>query len=177
MNVPAKWLSPALAFSLVAGLGHLLLKPAPQKGEGGALVGQSAPAFALASLDGKTLDTATLRGKPVVLNFWASWCVPCQQEAPLFAELQQRRSDGVQVVGILFQETSLNNARQFIAKHKLSYPNLLDPKLDAAIAYTVAGIPQTVFIDAQGVVRAVDRGGLSRERLNSGLQSIGVPPL
>lgn len=172
-----RFLPPLLAFLLVAGLGYLLLKPAPQAGAGSPLVGQSAPSFTLKSLDGQTVDLAALKGQPVVLNFWASWCVPCQQEAPLLGELGGRQAGKFRVVGVLFQETSQQNARQFIASHKLNYPNLVDPKLDAAIAYGVAGIPETVFIDAQGVVRAIDRGGLTRERLNQGLQTIGVEPL
>lgn len=172
-----RFLPPLLAFALVAVLGTLLLKPASQTGTQGPLLGQAAPAFTLQSLDGQQVSLNRFKGKPVVLNFWASWCGPCRQEAPLFRDLQARHGSEVALIGVLFQETSEGNARKFIQEFKLTYPNLSDPNSDTGIKYGVAGIPVTVFIDKAGVVRHLDRGGLTPEKLNAGLEKIGVPGL
>lgn len=168
---------PVFAAALVGGLAWALLRPAgPEGGSGSMLVGQPAPAFALTSLGGESVALEAYRGRPVVLNFWASWCDPCRREAPLFAELA-RRPGGPAVIGVLFNETNEAGARTFAEQYGLNYPHLRDPGADTAIAYTVTGIPQTVFIDAGGVVQRVDRGELNREGLSEGLRSIGVPGL
>lgn len=175
---PLRFLPPLLAFLLVAVLAVLLLRPAPNRSAGSDLLGQPAPNFVLTGLDGSTVDLSSFRGRPLVLNFWASWCGPCKDEAPLFRQLDARRERGnFQVLGVLFQETSVKNAREFVKKYRLTYPNALDPKLEAGSAYQVAGIPQTVFIDSRGIVQHIDKGGLDRARLNFGLQKIGVAGL
>ncbi len=173
-----RFVPPLLAFLVVALLGGLLLRPAPQAAATSSLIGQAAPDFTLKTLDGQTVQLSKLRGQPVVLNFWASWCGPCKEEAPLFHELSTRQgAQGFKVVGVLFQETNEANARQFIAQHGLNYANAQDKSADTAIAYGIAGIPDTFFIDRAGKVQHFDRGGLDRERLNVGLEKLGLPKL
>ncbi|MFC4427466.1 TlpA family protein disulfide reductase [Deinococcus navajonensis] len=181
-TTPTVWkrlLPPLLAAGLVAILGTALLRPAHNATTGGPLIGKTAPDFKLQSLDGAALRLSALHGRPVVVNFWASWCGPCREEAPLLRELSTKQAggQGLAVVGVLFQEPREEAARNFIQDYALAYPHLRDPNSRTAIDYGVAGIPETFFIDAQGVVQHVDRGGLDRARLNAGLDKIGVPGL
>ncbi|GBF04611.1 redoxin [Deinococcus aerius] len=172
-------LPPVLAAGLVGVLGAALLNPARNTPEGGPLINKPAPAFTLESLDGAPVSLASLQGRPVVLNFWASWCTPCREEAPLFRELSERQGagQGLAVVGVLFQETKEQNARDFIKEYALAYPSLRDPGIQTGINYGVSGIPETFFIDREGVIRDKASGGLTRERLNAGLAKIGVAGL
>ncbi|GAA5504295.1 TlpA family protein disulfide reductase [Deinococcus xinjiangensis] len=172
----ARFLPPLLAALLVALLAYGLMRPSPDARLGSVLLDKPAPEFPLTSLDEETVSLASMKGKPVVVNFWASWCVPCRQEAPLLRELDSRTGNDMVLLGILFQDTD-KAARNFIQEFNLKYPTLRDPKLATAIDYGVAGVPETFFIDAQGIIRHVDKGGLTRERLNEGLKKVGVPEL
>ncbi len=174
-----RFLPPAIAAALVVILGVALLSPSKNATTGGPLIGKIAPAFTLSSLDNVPVSLASLKGRPVVLNFWASWCGPCREEAPMFRELsakQETRTKGLAIVGILFEEVKEQNAKDFIKEYDLAYPNLRGTG-DTYINYGVSGIPETVFIDKNGVVQHMDRGGLSRERFNVGLSKIGISGL
>lgn len=178
-STPPTWrrfAAPALAFVLVAALGAALLRPKDtSSGTGDPLLGQTAPTFVLKTLDGGTLSLAQLRGKPLLLNFWASWCVPCRDEAPLLREVsEQQGAGGLKVVGVLFQDPDQRRMRKFIADYGLAYPNLLDSDLKTSINYGITGVPETFFIGADGLIKSVDRGGLTRETLSAGLKTIGV---
>lgn len=169
-----RFVPPVLAFVLVAALGAALLRPKSGGNAGDPLLNRPAPTFTLATLDGGQLSSAQLRGQPLLLNFWASWCVPCRDEAPLLRELSEKQTGKLRVVGVLFDDKDKNRMRQFIAEYGLSYPNLLDSELKTSIDYGILGVPETVYVGADGLVKAVDRGGLSRERLSAGLKTIGV---
>ncbi|WP_293914646.1 redoxin domain-containing protein [Deinococcus sp.] len=167
-------LPPVLALVLVGTLGAALLRPRSGGDAGDKLLGKPAPTFALATLDGGQLSSAQLRGQPLLLNFWASWCVPCRDEAPLLRELSEKQSGKLRVVGVLFDDKDKKGMRKFIADYGLSYPNLLDSELKTAIDYGIGGVPETIYVGADGLVKSVDRGGLTRERLSAGLKTIGV---
>ena len=171
-----RFLAPALAFGLVAVLGVALLKPKDtSNGDGDPLLGKPAPTFVLKTLDGGTLNSEQLKGRPLVLNFWASWCVPCRDEAPLLREASEKqKASGLAVVGVLFQDKDFKRVRSFVGEYGLAYPNLMDNDLKTSINYGIGGVPETFFIDKNGVIQSVDRGGLSRERLAAGLATIGV---
>lgn len=107
-----------------------------------------APEFELELLGGGTLSSGDLKGEPVVLNFWASWCKPCREEMPAFERMWRRyRDDGITIVGVVFQD-SREGAEGFLEEVPVSYPIALDPSGDLAEALGVRGLPQTFFIDA-----------------------------
>jgi cytochrome c biogenesis protein CcmG/thiol:disulfide interchange protein DsbE len=113
-----------------------------------------APAFTLERLDGEgDLSLESLRGKPVVLNFWASWCGPCKDEAPILEEASKRWQDeGVAFVGIDVKDFR-GDARAFLERYGVTYPNVYDGKGSTIGRYGVTGYPETYFIDADGRVR------------------------
>lgn len=112
------------------------------------LVGKEAPEFVLPMLGSTgTLSSAELKGRPVVLNFWASWCVPCREEA---ADLERAwrdyRDKGIQFVGVNIRDSE-EGAREFIAEFGLSYPSVRDVDEQLVLKLGVGGIPETYFID------------------------------
>jgi cytochrome c biogenesis protein CcmG/thiol:disulfide interchange protein DsbE len=136
------------------------------------IVGRPAPAFDLQALDGGRLSLADLRGSPVVLNFWASWCIPCREEAPLLtAAATDYRARGLRVVGIVYQD-SAESARNFMGRYGQTYPGLLDPDGRTAIDYGVFGIPETFFIDAFGIVRSRQIGAVTGDELDKRIRAI-----
>jgi cytochrome c biogenesis protein CcmG, thiol:disulfide interchange protein DsbE len=139
-----------VALAAVAGLLGLLVwrlthQSKPPK------IGGPAPAFSLRRLDTSgTLALASLRGKPVVLNFWASWCVPCKGEAKMLEDAWQRyRSQGVVFVGIDWHDVK-SDARRFLDHHGVTYPTVLDGSGSITDRYGVVGVPETYFIDRRG---------------------------
>jgi cytochrome c biogenesis protein CcmG/thiol:disulfide interchange protein DsbE len=136
------------------------------------LLNKPAAKFSLTSFAGAPLNLEQYRGQVVVLNFWASWCVPaCYEEAPTLERTWQTYKDkGVAVVGIDVQDKD-EPARKFLAQFGHSFPNAPDPGGRVAIDYGVYGVPETFFIDRQGRVRFKQVGALTdavaRERLDA----------
>jgi thiol-disulfide isomerase/thioredoxin len=118
--------------------------------------GGVAPDFALQSLDGKTIRLSDFRGKPVVLNFWATWCEPCKIEMPWFVELQkQYAAGGLQFIGVAMDDASEKDIAAFAKDMGVNYPILIG-KEDVGNAYGgVQYLPETFYIDREGKV--VDR--------------------
>jgi cytochrome c biogenesis protein CcmG/thiol:disulfide interchange protein DsbE len=110
--------------------------------------GSSAPDFNLPKLEGNgTLSSEDLKGKPVVLNFWASWCAPCREEAPLLERAwRDYRRDGVVFVGVNLRD-SRTDARRFVEEFDITYPIVRDENQKLANELGVYGLPETVFID------------------------------
>jgi len=160
------WLKIALLVAF-AGVASILLVPSPEPES--AQVGQPAPAVVLPDLAGRKVTLAGLRGRAVVLNFWATWCPPCKEELPALAEAW-RKAQGtcVEFVGVT-EESSREEAAAEVARHALPYPILLDADGAVARAFGVTGLPRTYLIDAEGKVRKGFSGRITRAQLEKAL--------
>lgn len=129
------------------------------------LPGRAAPDFVRATLAGDSLRLADLRGQVVVLNFWASWCIPCLQEHPLLVAADERwRDQGLRIVGVVYQDTP-TNAREWLRERGGTWPNVLDPGSRLSIEYGLFGVPETFFIDREGIVAYKHIGPVSADVL------------
>lgn len=135
------------------------------------LVGKTAPPATLVDLDtGATTTLSSLQGRPVVMNFFASWCVPCHQEhATLVAGA--RAATDVAFIGVVYDDEP-DRARAFVNKLGRAYPSYVDAGGRAAVAYGIYGVPETYFIDRRGVVMAKHVGPLTPETLASYLERL-----
>lgn len=113
------------------------------------LGGTEVPDFELPLLGGGTMTDEDLAGKPVVLNFWASWCTPCREEAPMLEKLAKEHGDEILFLGVNTKDNDLG-AKYFVDDFNITYPVLLDPKETLAGELDVYGLPQTFFIDRNG---------------------------
>ncbi len=117
-------------------------------------VGNPAPDFQLSDLDGKTVSLSDFQGKPVLINFWASWCRPCWAEMPYIQQVYEEWSDrGLVVLTINWGDPS-SKIKEFMRDYELSFPVLLDTKRVVAEKYEVWSIPTTFFIDKNGIIQA-----------------------
>ncbi len=115
-------------------------------------VNQPAPDFALPLFDGATTTLADFKGKPLVINFWASWCDPCRDEARALEQTWRKyRESGVVFIGPNIQDSE-SSARSYIAEFGITYPNGRDAQGRMAIDYGVVGMPVTFFVNANGLV-------------------------
>ena len=129
--------------------------------------GSPAPAIDGAALDGTgKLDLASFRGKPVVVNFWASWCGPCRSEAPQLVSFAQSHP-GVQMLSVNSADLSHQAALDFARKARWTWPSVYDPAGTFQHAYGVGGLPATFVIDASGNLRARKLGGTTAQELDS----------
>jgi cytochrome c biogenesis protein CcmG, thiol:disulfide interchange protein DsbE len=134
--------------------------------------GSVAPDFSLADLDGNPIRLSDLRGRPVVLNFWASWCGPCVEEFPLLQAVADRHAaDGLVVIGVVFQDRS-SAARNFMARNGATWQAAMDPGERVANAYGILGPPETYFIDREGIIEARQIGQFSAGSLESKVAAI-----
>ncbi|HWC44343.1 MAG TPA: TlpA disulfide reductase family protein [Actinomycetota bacterium] len=134
--------------------------------------GTPAKALRLPGLDGPEVDLAALRGRPVVVNFWATWCQPCVREFPLLrAAAAAHKADGLAVVGVLTSDRP-GPARDFVRAQRATWPVALDPEATTATAWGAVGLPHTWFVRPDGTLASHQLGELSKASLDRQLAEI-----
>ncbi len=162
----------AAAACLAAGASiaqEAILKPWP--------AAQPTPALRLESLDGEDWNLARLRGKVVVVNFWASWCGPCVEELPVLNALARQDSGKVAVVGVNYKE-ALDSIERFSKDHPFAYPVLRDRSGDMFKQWTAGVMPTTILVDRQGRARWRSAGeiGAGDTRLKAAIDALLAEP-
>ena len=162
----------AIGFAITAalvGVFFLVLGKDPQLIDS-PLVGRVAPPFALQAVGThEMIDLSQYRGKPVVLNFWATWCHPCWDEHPVLTQVAQMAGGRVQFVGVVYQDDE-RKIIGFLRQRGWSYPTLVDVAGKTAIAYGVGGVPETFFLDAKGKIVEKYVGPMSADVLEANIQ-------
>jgi cytochrome c biogenesis protein CcmG/thiol:disulfide interchange protein DsbE len=141
------------------------------------LLDRPAAAFSLTTFEGAPLSLESLRGQVVMLNFWASWCIPaCYEEAPALERAWRAYKDkGVMVVGVNIQDKE-EAAREFLRRFEHSFPNAPDPRGRVSVDYGVYGVPETFFIDRKGRVRFKKVGAVTDEIARGHLDALLKEP-
>lgn len=121
-------------------------------------IGNLAPDFQLYGLDGKPISLSNLHGKPVLLNFWATWCSPCRAEMPYLQQVYEEWSAKGLVLLAINKGENAAQVREFMQSYNLSFPVLLDTGESIAQKYNIRGIPTTFFIDKDGIIQDVRIG-------------------
>ena len=153
-------------------LGGLVLfsSAAPKQGP---VIGSEVGDFALPGIEGQSISLSQYRGKAILLNFWATWCVPCKDEMPLLQEVFDSHSDQLVVIGVNSQESEID-VQRFISENGISFPIALDESGEIARKFLVNGYPTTFLIDQKGVLRNLHIGELRVDILKGYLAELGV---
>jgi cytochrome c biogenesis protein CcmG, thiol:disulfide interchange protein DsbE len=137
------------------------------------LAGFLAPDFTLTGTNGKPVTLSDYRGRPVVLNFWATWCPPCRAEMPFFQNASVKYNGRAVILGV-DQAESATTVTAFAAQVGVSYLLLLDPDSAVNRGYNIRALPTTVFIDASGVIREIHTGIISQAVLEERIERLLV---
>lgn len=136
------------------------------------LLNQAAPAFTASALDGKRYSIEELRGKAVVLNFWASWCAPCRNEMPLLNQKYlEHKQDGLIVLGLNIAENK-QTIKGFVDQMKLQFPVLMDNQSEVEKKYGINPLPTTFFISRDGMVDSIHIGELDEQAIDRYIKKI-----
>lgn len=131
-----------------------------------------APALALTLLDGRTLGPQNYRGRPMVVNFFASWCLPCAQEMPAIEAISREFGPkGVVFVGVAINDVE-SKVRQFVARHGMTFPAGLDVDSSIQKAFGLYGVPTTYFVDRHGIIQYFHSGAVTEELLRHELAKL-----
>ncbi len=141
----------------------------------GAEIGNLAPDFQLNDLDGQAVALSDFRGRPVLVNFWASWCPPCRAEMPFIQDIYANRKwadEGLVMLALDIGE-SPPTVREFVKNYGLTFPVLLDTNRDVSLEYRVAAIPTTFLIDRDGIIQEIRIGAFtSKTEIEESLKKV-----
>ena len=141
------------------------------------MTGQIAPEFELVSFDGDTLLLSDLQGRVVILNFWASWCIPCRTEHPVLVRTEQTWDQSeVVLLGVVYQD-SRANAERFLAEYGGNWTHVFDPNQRTAINYGVYGVPETYFIGRDGTISLKKVGPVTWDLVSAQVDSLLAAPV
>jgi thiol-disulfide isomerase/thioredoxin len=163
-----RWILALASWGLLAG--------APVLGQ---TVGQAAPAFTLKTLDGSPDSLSHYAGHPVLINFWASWCTPCRSEMPFLIDayhVHRREQLSILAINLTDQEGSTKDIRKFVTEFQMPFPVLLDDKGKTRKYYRLRGVPTTVLVGSDGVVRWVNQGPVTQAGLKQHLSEVLSAP-
>jgi cytochrome c biogenesis protein CcmG/thiol:disulfide interchange protein DsbE len=143
-------------------------------GGGAPVLKQLAPDFALRSVDGRVVKLSDYRGKVVWVNFWATWCVPCKKELPDIQALSDELNvKGLVVLTVNYQE-GVQDAKAFFAQHNVTLPLLLDTSGSVYDEYKLTGLPDSFFVDRNGILQAQQFGSFTPETMRERLAAAGL---
>jgi peroxiredoxin len=141
-------------------------------GGGKPIVGETAPDFVLKTIGGEEVRLSELRGKPVLLNFWATWCGPCREEMPLIENRFEQYQTTLVVLGV--SEESIGEITSYVTDQGWQFQFLVDGAGKVNNQYRIGAIPATFFIDAEGIIQHIQVGSMSDADIDAGLAKIGV---
>lgn len=152
--------------TLISAGENVTLEPAP-------VIGHPAPDFALPTLDGETIRLSDFKGKPVLINFWATWCGPCRSEFPDFQKAWVDNADKLVIIGI--NNTITDQKDQvpgFVQEFGVTFPIVLDESGDTSKAYNILGLPTSIFIDRNGNVNEIFTGPINKAYIEAKLSEL-----
>ncbi|WAA13295.1 redoxin domain-containing protein [Fervidibacillus halotolerans] len=141
----------------------------------GLAIGEQAPEFSLETLDGGNLSLQDLKGKVVLLNFWASWCPPCREEMPDMQKVyEQYKDENIEIVAVnmTYGRETVEQAKNFQEQLNLTFPIPLDKKAEVTKLYQIIPIPTSYFIDRDGIIRDKQIGLMTEEMMIEKLEKI-----
>jgi len=148
------------------------LSKGPENEKTGLEKGQQAPDFTLQTLEGEEVSLSDYRGEKVMINFWATWCPPCRAEMPDMEKFYQNEDIVILAVNLTETESGLKEVQQFRDEFNLSFPILLDKKVEVANKYEINPVPTSVFVDEDGKIDSVMLGAMNYDMMLQRLEEL-----